>query len=327
MPKDNHISLPLQIAPFEAEVHRLVQTRHSSSPNHAVTDCNLAVNCHRWLGGVLENPDRHRCLGATGQWRGAHAQDHGTRTHRHGPRGPFLTPLEFRTLPCPPIRKYACRCSRSAASNGASASSIPTCCTSRRKGRSALAARRFALRNDFPFTTAYHTRFPEYVHARLRLPLSWSYAWLRRFHGAVEGRDGAHAGGGRRPRRANGFKNVKLWSRGVDARHFPSAAEQAPEQHAADLPVRRAGGRGEERRSVPRARPAGLEVGGGHGPRASRGSARAFPGELSRAAGPRRAREGVRRRRRVRVPEQDRHLWPRVARGHGLRACRWPRIP
>ena len=68
------------------------------------------------------------------------------------------------------------------------------------EGPLGMAARRFALRNDFPFTTAYHTRFPEYVHARLRLPLSWSYAWLRHFHGAVEGRDGADAGGGRRSR-------------------------------------------------------------------------------------------------------------------------------
>ena len=50
-----------------------------------------------------------------------------------------------------------------------------------------MAARRFALRNDFPFTTAYHTRFPEYVHARFRLPLSWSYAWLRHFHGPSQG--------------------------------------------------------------------------------------------------------------------------------------------
>jgi glycosyltransferase involved in cell wall biosynthesis len=78
-----------------------------------------------------------------------------------------------------------------------------------------MAARRFALRNDFPFTTAYHTRFPEYVHARFRLPLGWSYAWLRRFHGpsrsimaptqvVVD------------DLRSNGFQNVKLWSRGVD---------------------------------------------------------------------------------------------------------------
>jgi glycosyltransferase involved in cell wall biosynthesis len=87
------------------------------------------------------------------------------------------------------------------------------------EGPLGMAARRFALRNDFPFTTAYHTRFPEYVHARSRLPLSWSYAWLRLFH---------------QPSRAvmaptqvvvddlvaNGFERVRLRSRGVDADIF-----------------------------------------------------------------------------------------------------------
>ena len=37
---------------------------------------------------------------------------------------------------------------------------------------------------DWPFTTAYHTRFPEYLRARLPIPLAWSYAFLRRFHDA-----------------------------------------------------------------------------------------------------------------------------------------------
>src|SRR5688572_31333900 len=82
-----------------------------------------------------------------------------------------------------------------------------------------MAARRFALRNDLPFTTAYHTRFPEYVHARLRLPLSWSYSWLRRFHGPSKGVL-APTQVVVADLEANGFGNVKLWSRGVDADLF-----------------------------------------------------------------------------------------------------------
>ena len=87
------------------------------------------------------------------------------------------------------------------------------------EGPLGMAARRFALRNDFPFTTAYHTRFPEYVHARFRLPLSWSYAWLRHFHGPSKGVMA--------PTQvvvddlmANGFTNARLWSRGVDTDVF-----------------------------------------------------------------------------------------------------------
>ena len=37
-----------------------------------------------------------------------------------------------------------------------------------------------------PFTTSYHTRFPEYVQQRLPIPLSWGYRFLKWFHGAAE---------------------------------------------------------------------------------------------------------------------------------------------
>jgi glycosyltransferase involved in cell wall biosynthesis len=33
-----------------------------------------------------------------------------------------------------------------------------------------------------PFTTSYHTRFPEYVSARLPLPLAAGYAYMKWFH-------------------------------------------------------------------------------------------------------------------------------------------------
>jgi len=131
----------------------------------------------------------------------------------------FLTPLEFRTLPCPTYpeirlslfpRRHVSRTLREF---------DPDVLHIATEGPLGMAARRWALRHDFPFTTAYHTRFPEYVHARLRLPLSWSYAWLRRFHGASRAVMA--------PTQvvvddlvANGFRNVRLWSRGVDADVF-----------------------------------------------------------------------------------------------------------
>jgi glycosyltransferase involved in cell wall biosynthesis len=53
------------------------------------------------------------------------------------------------------------------------------------EGPVGAAARRYCLRRGLRFTTAYHTCFPEYVHVRTRFPLSWSYAVMRRFHGAA----------------------------------------------------------------------------------------------------------------------------------------------
>jgi glycosyltransferase involved in cell wall biosynthesis len=131
----------------------------------------------------------------------------------------FLTPLAFRTLPCPTYPEIRLSIFPGAGVKRTIREFDPDVLHIATEGPLGIAARQFALRNDFPFTTAYHTRFPEYVHARLRLPLSWSYAWLRRFH---------------RPSRAvmaptqvvvddlvaNGFERVRLWSRGVDADIF-----------------------------------------------------------------------------------------------------------
>jgi glycosyltransferase involved in cell wall biosynthesis len=127
----------------------------------------------------------------------------------------FLTPLDFRTLPCPTYPEIRLSLFPQGGVNRRITAFDPDVLHIATEGPLGLAARRFALRNDLPFTTAYHTRFPEYVHARFRLPLSWSYAWLRWFHGAGKGVMA--------PTQvvvddlvANGFQNVKLWSRGVD---------------------------------------------------------------------------------------------------------------
>jgi glycosyltransferase involved in cell wall biosynthesis len=131
----------------------------------------------------------------------------------------FLTPLEFRTLPCPTYPEIRLSLFPASGVHRCIREFDPDVLHIATEGPLGMAARRFALRHDFPFTTAYHTRFPEYVHARLRLPLAWSYAWLRRFHGPSKGVMA--------PTQvvvddlvANGFRNVKLWSRGVDADVF-----------------------------------------------------------------------------------------------------------
>lgn len=47
------------------------------------------------------------------------------------------------------------------------------------------ATRRHCIRRGLRFTSAYHTSFPEYVAARMGLPVRWTSAWLRRFHAAA----------------------------------------------------------------------------------------------------------------------------------------------
>ncbi|MDG3442318.1 glycosyltransferase family 4 protein [Nitrospirillum amazonense] len=87
------------------------------------------------------------------------------------------------------------------------------------EGPLGLAARRYCLRRRIPFTTAYHTRFPEYVRDRFPIPLRLSYALVRRFHAPASAVMVAT------PSIENdlvdrGFRNIKRWSRGVDTDLF-----------------------------------------------------------------------------------------------------------
>jgi glycosyltransferase involved in cell wall biosynthesis len=79
--------------------------------------------------------------------------------------------------------------------------------------------RRYCLKHRRPFTTSYTTRFPEYISARLPIPEAWSYAVLRRFHSAAAVTMVATPSL-MAELAARGFKNLGLWTRGVDTDLF-----------------------------------------------------------------------------------------------------------
>jgi glycosyltransferase involved in cell wall biosynthesis len=80
------------------------------------------------------------------------------------------------------------------------------------------------------FTTSYHTRFPEYVSARMPVPEWMTYAMLRRFH-APAASVMVSTPRMRNELTAHGFRNLAHWPRGVDADLFrPDRAD------ALDLP-------------------------------------------------------------------------------------------
>jgi glycosyltransferase involved in cell wall biosynthesis len=83
------------------------------------------------------------------------------------------------------------------------------------EGPLGLAARRWALRTGFRFTTAFHTRFAEYLHARTGMPVRPVYAWMRRFHDAGAGTMVATRSL-QDELTSRGFSHVRPWSRGVD---------------------------------------------------------------------------------------------------------------
>jgi glycosyltransferase involved in cell wall biosynthesis len=87
------------------------------------------------------------------------------------------------------------------------------------EGPLGLAARSYARRRNIAFTTAFHTRFAEYLQARTKIPPRITYAWLRKFHGAGAGVMVATQSL-REELTARGFKDVRAWSRGVDLEAF-----------------------------------------------------------------------------------------------------------
>jgi glycosyltransferase involved in cell wall biosynthesis len=130
-----------------------------------------------------------------------------------------IEPGQFHSIPCPtypeirlallPGRKVARLLDRAA----------PHAVHIATEGPLGLAARRWCVKNAFPFTTSYHTRFPEYVWLRTRIPLSISYALVRWFHGGARFTMVATERL-RYELAAKGFRNLVLWSRGVDTELF-----------------------------------------------------------------------------------------------------------
>ena len=97
-----------------------------------------------------------------------------------------ISPDAFKTVPCPtyPEIRLALlpgRGVRKALEDfGPNAVHIST------EGPLGIVGRAYCLKHKLPFTTAFHTKFPEYVQARFRIPVSWSYAVMRWFHGKAK---------------------------------------------------------------------------------------------------------------------------------------------
>jgi glycosyltransferase involved in cell wall biosynthesis len=96
------------------------------------------------------------------------------------------------------------------------------------EGPIGLAARKLCLEWKLPFTTSYHTRFPEYVSARLPVPLAAGYAYMRWFH-RPSGRLMVATPTLQAELEAHGFHNISLWSKGLDTDVFRPRAPGEPD--------------------------------------------------------------------------------------------------
>jgi len=232
-----------------------------------------------------------------------------------------LNPGLFRTVPCPsyPSIRLAFAPRRVVAEH--LSEFVPHAVHIATEGPIGHAVRRYCLRAGLCFTSSYHTQFPEYLRLRWPVPVDWTYAYLRRFHGSARSTL-VPTVSFRKRLVAHGFRNVVVWARGVDTGLFHPRDKgflDAPRpiaMYVGRIAIEKnveaflsLGSAGQQVRGRRRAGPRDTR------PSLSRGALRRVPAWRGHRRLPGRGRC-------LRVPEPHRYLRAGVAGGHGPRASR-----
>lgn len=141
------------------------------------------------------------------------------RLKRRGHDVLVIEPGMFRTIPCPtyPEIRLALRCGRPIAAMLDRVA--PDCVHISTEGPIGWATRNWCMKHERHFTTAFHTRFPDYVSIRTGIPASWIWKVMRRFHGAAE-RTFTATTTLAAELQAHGLTRTHHWPRGVDLEQF-----------------------------------------------------------------------------------------------------------
>lgn len=140
----------------------------------------------------------------------------------------MVTPQNFWNVPCPTYREIRLSVASFRRVAAEIVKSQPSYVHIATEGPLGIMARRWCIRNRMPFSSSYHTRFPEYIAARFPIPESWLYAFIRWFH---------NGGGGcmvatetlEKELTQRGIRNLRRWSRGIDTTQFhPRPREEQP---------------------------------------------------------------------------------------------------
>ncbi len=143
---------------------------------------------------------------------------------RLGHRVEVIGPDRFRNVPCPTYPEIRLALLPGRKLHALLDAANPDAVHISTEGPLGLAARSWCLKKNFPFTTSFHTQFPEYVKLRTGLPLAVSYRFMRWFHAPAA--TVMVATPTLRKRLENwGFKNLGMWSRGVNTELFRPRAK------------------------------------------------------------------------------------------------------
>ncbi|RIV92282.1 glycosyltransferase family 1 protein [Aurantiacibacter xanthus] len=130
-----------------------------------------------------------------------------------------ISPDLFRSVPCPSYSEIRLALTGLRKVGALLDSLCPDAIHIATEGPLGWAARRYCLRLGYPFTTAYHTQFPDYVASRTGLPASAIWPLIRRFHAPAE-RVLVATETIREQLRDHGLTHLHHWSRGVDLATF-----------------------------------------------------------------------------------------------------------
>jgi len=130
-----------------------------------------------------------------------------------------ISPDLFYSLPCPTYPEIRLAMARTVTVGSMIADFAPDAIHLATEGPLCVAARRWCLRRNIPFTTAYHTQFPDYAAKRTGMPAEWFWRYIQWFH-APSSAVLVSTASVRATLRAHGLERLSHWGRGVDLSCF-----------------------------------------------------------------------------------------------------------
>ena len=145
----------------------------------------------------------------------------------------LITPEQFFTVPMPGYREIRLAVAPRFGARRALAEFNPDIVHISTEGPIGWSARAWCLSQNKPFTTAFHTRFPDYASVRTGLSPDRFWPIMRRFHAPSKAVLAATPGL-MAELAERGIRQTRLWSRGVDTAIFNT--HQPPLESLSQLP-------------------------------------------------------------------------------------------
>lgn len=152
---------------------------------------------------------------------------------RQGHRVEVISPDNYRSLPCPTYPEIRLALAWPGAVGRRLAQLRPDAVHIATEGPLGLAARSWCVRSGVPFSTAYHTQFPEYLARRTHLSPDLFWPYIRWFHRPAQ-RVMVATDSISRELAEHGVNRLHRWGRGVDLECF--SPDAPPPELFARLP-------------------------------------------------------------------------------------------